>query len=89
MQTTAIRPTMSSENIATRQKPTPSDAISSRSRVGRKIPSSQVITNRATRNRIRLACRYQPESSAGTPTMSCAYRIVNVHAQTCAPTLKN
>ena len=57
--------------------------------VGRKIPSRYVITNRETRNSTRLACRYQPALSAGTPTTSRAYWIVNDQTQTCAATLKN
>ena len=80
---------MLSENMATTHRPTPSAAMMNSSLVGRKIPSSQVITNLETRNRIRLACRYQPECSVGMPTTSWAYWIVNVHAQTCAATLKN
>ena len=47
------------------------------------------MTNRETRNRIRLACRYQPAVPPGTPTTSWAYWMVNVQVQTCAATLKN
>ena len=47
------------------------------------------MTKREIRNRIRLACRYHPACEAGTPTTSWAYWMVKLHAQTCAPTLRN
>ena len=57
MQTMASRPTMFWLNTPIRASTTPEVAITSSNRVGRNLPSSQNITNREMRNRIRLACR--------------------------------
>ena len=80
---------MFGENTATRESTTPSAAMAKSSFVGRMIPSRYVMTKRAIRKTIRLACRYHPAVSSETPTTSMAYWMVNDHAQTCAPTLRN
>ena len=56
---------------------------------GPELPSRYVMRNREDEKQDLLACRYQPAASAGTPTTSRAYWMVNDHAHTCAATLKN